>query len=294
MLTALGSIDERRCIVLLASGNTAGAMESCQQGIATLSPLAAKSPDDVRIQRLIASTEGSYANALRLSKKPQEAEKHARLALESFARLEVLAPNNAEYRRLASATGTVLATSLAAVGDTAGSLEAFQRSVQAMQVAIEIDPQDLGSALRLSVTLLAFSRRLAAGGAKDQAHDAAREALQLLDRTSQRPGAGAVEWNELADALLKVEWPDLRQWPKALQLAQHAVSATSRKNPFFLDTLAWALYRNGSATQAAETEREALNLLPAGSKDGLRDELSRGLKTFLNEAPEKGQVPENF
>lgn len=287
MLSALGAIDERRCVVLLAAGNSSGAAQACQEGIATLTPLAGKSPDDVKVQRLIATTEASYANALRLSKQPQDAEQHARLAIESLERLEVLAPNNAEYRRLASSSETILAGSLAASGNLPASLEAFRRSVQSMEAAIEIDPNDLGSALRLSVTLLAFSRRLAASGSKDEAHDAAKEALQLLERTSQRPGAGAVEWNELADALLKVEWPDLHQWPKALQLAQNAVSATGRKNPFFLDTLAWAWFRNGSASRAVETEREALGLLPAGSKGGLQDELTRGLKTFLGETPEK-------
>ena len=281
MLMALGAIDERRCIILLAGGNTKGSLEACQEGIATLSPLAANSPDDVRIQRLIASTEASYANALRLSKQPQEAEKHARLALESLDRLERLAPNNAEYRRMASSTQTVLAQTLTATGDAAGSLNAFRQAVQSMQVAIEIDPGDLGSALRLGVTLLAFSRRLASTGSAEAAHDAAQDALRLLDRTAAQPGAGPLEWNEFADALLKVDWPDLRRWPKALELARKSVAATERKNPFFLDTLAWAYFRNGNAAQAADTEREAIGLLPADSKGGLRDELQRGLTTFL-------------
>ena len=285
MRTALGTLDERRCIILLAAGNTAGAIESCQEGISTLSPMAQKAPDDLQIQRLIANTEGSYANAQRLSKNPQEAEKHARLALESLQRLELLAPNNAEYRRLASATETILAGSLAASGNMPAGLEAFRRAVQAMRIAIEIDPDDLGSALRLSVTLLAFSGRLAASGNQDAAHDAAREAVQLLQYTAERPGAGALEWNEYANALLKVDWPDLRQVNKALQLSQNAVAATSRKNPFFLDTLAWARFRNGETDKAADVEREALALLPPNSSGGLHDELAGALKAFLSGQP---------
>jgi tetratricopeptide (TPR) repeat protein len=128
---------------------------------------------------------------------------------------------------------------------------------------------------------MAFSRRLAATGDKTGAHDAAREALQLLDRTTQKPGAGPVEWNEYADALLKAEWPDLSRPRKALDLAQNAVSATKRTNPFFLDTLAWALYRTGDAGKAVAAEREAISLLPANAKGGLHDELDRGLNTFL-------------
>jgi tetratricopeptide (TPR) repeat protein len=283
MARALGTVDERRCIILLASGNNAAALESCQEGISILTPIARQAPDDVNIQRLIANNEGSYANALRLSKQPQEAEKHARLSLASLQHLEQLAPNNAEYRRLASSAESILALSLASSGNMPASFDAFRRAVQSMQIAMEIDPNDLGSALRLSVTLMSFSARLAATGNKEGAHDAAKEALQLLQQTAEKPGAGAVEWNEYADALLKVEWPELRQWPKALKLAQDAVSATARKNPFFLDTLAWAWFRNGEPSKAVDVEREALALLPPNSTGGLHDELAGALKTFLGE-----------
>ena len=284
MTRALGTVEERLCIVLLAAGNNAGAMESCRDGIATLSPLAQTLPDDVEVQRLIATTEASYANALRLSGKPQDAATQARLALESLQKLQSLAPSNAEYRRLSSSTETILAGCLAANGDIPASLDAFGRSIRSMEIAVEIDPSDLSSPLRLAGTLLAFSRRLAQGTEKARAHDAAQQALRLLEQTSQKPGAGAVEWNEYADALLKVDWPDLQRPDKALQLAGNAVASTKRGNPFFLDTLAWAYFRTGNAPKAVETERDALRLLPADAKGGLHDELAHGLESFLGGA----------
>ena len=277
---ALGTVDDRRCIAFLTAGNTVKALESCQEGIAILTPLAKSAPQDAEVQRLIATTEASYGNALRLSRKPQDAAQQARLALESFDRLEALAPSNAEYRRLASSAGTILALSLAATGDNSGSREAFRKSVQSMEIAVEIDPADLGSPLRLAVTLLAFSKRLQQTGDKTSAHQTAQDALALLERATQKPSAGAVEWNEYADALLKVDQPDLLQPAKALHLAQNAVAATNRTNPFFLDTLAWAYFRSGDAPKAAETERDALRLLPSGAKGGLHDELQHGLETF--------------
>ncbi len=277
---ALATVDDRRCIAFLTGGDPAKALDACQEGIAILSPLTKSQPQDAEILRLIATSEASYANALRLSRKPQDAAQQARLALESFDRLESLAPSNAEYRRLASSAGTILALSLAAAGDNAGSQAAFRQSVQAMELAVEIDPTDVNSPLRLAVTLLAFSRRLQQTGDKTGAHQTAQDALTLLDRATQKPSAGAVEWNEYADALLKVEQPDLLQPTKALQLAQNAVAATHRTNPFFLDTLAWAYYKTGDAPKAAETERDALRLVPADAKGGLRDELQHGLETF--------------
>ena len=277
----LGAVEERLCIMLLTTGDNAGALQSCRDTIATLSPLSRSLPGDLEVQRLIATTEGSYANALRLSGKPKDAATEANAALESLQKLQSLAPSNAEYRRLASTAEVILASSLAATGDVPGSLEAFGRSIRSMEIAVEIDPSDLGSPLRLAGTLLAFSRRLAQGPEKARAHDAAQEALRLLQQTCDKPGAGPVEWNEYADALIKVDWPDLQGPPKALQLAQNAVSSSKRQNPFFLDTLAWAYFRTGNAPKAVETEREALRLVPADAKGGLHDELARGLDSFL-------------
>ena len=280
MRRALGAIDGRRCTTLMGGGKTADALDACQEGISTLSPLSEKSETDMQVEHTVAATEASWANALRLSQKPQEAVKHATLALASLKRLQALAPNNAEYRRLSSTAETILANCLAADGRAAESIAAYRRAAQSMQIAMEIDPGDLGSALRLAVTLRSLARRLSAGGDKDSAHETARQALQLLEQTAQQPGAGAVEWNEYADALVKVEWPDLRQPARALQLARDAVAATNRKNPFILDTLAWACYRAGDPTQAVETEREALALLPPKATGGLSLELNQALKTF--------------
>jgi serine/threonine protein kinase len=278
---ALGTVDGRRCAALMATGDSSGAVQACEEGLSFLTPLAEVSGSDLEVQHAAATTNASYANALRLTGRSQDALKYAKVALDSFHHLEYLAPNNAEYRRLDSSAELILASSLSATNNLSASLEAYQRSVHAMQLAVEIDPSDLGSPLRLAFALRAFSQRLSAAGNRDEAHDAAKEALQLLKTTSEKPGAGPVEWNDYADALLKVEWPDLRQWPEALQLAQAAVAGTQRKNPICLDTLAWAYYRNGNAQVAIATEREALGLLPKGAQNGLHDELEVALNTFL-------------
>jgi len=65
-----------------------------------------------------------------------------------------------------------------------------------------------------------------------------------------------------------------------LRLAESAVAATRRRNPFFLDTLAWAWYRSKDASKAAGVEREAIALLPPNAQGGLHDELTTALRTF--------------
>jgi eukaryotic-like serine/threonine-protein kinase len=281
MRRALGSVDERRCIILLTSGRNSEALAACQEGIATLTPLAQDAPNDIQVQRMLASTEASNANALRFSGKPEAATQQARLALASLDRLQILAPENAEFRRMSASAEIILAGSLARTGDQQGSEQAYRRAARATELAVEIDPADLQSPLRLAVTLLALSRREASRGDKTSAHETARQALGLLRAVAEKPGAGAVEWNEYADALLKTDWPDLADNAEALRLAQKSVSATDRKNPFCLDTLAWAYFRTGDSAKAAATERDALSLLPANAHGGLHDELQQGLNTFL-------------
>jgi hypothetical protein len=65
-------------------------------------------------------------------------------------------------------------------------------------------------------------------------------------------------------------------------LALRATRTSKEPNALFLDTLAWAYFRNGDAPSAIRTEHEALRLVPAGNAlgQGLRSELEQGLKEF--------------
>src|ERR1019366_5952695 len=94
--------------------------------------------------------------------------------------------------------------------------------------------------------------------------------------------AGPYEWNDYANALVKSEIESLRQPDKRLGLALRATRAPKESNPLFLDTLAWAHFRNGDAPSAIRTEREALRLVPEGNAlgQGLRSELEQGLAQF--------------
>ena len=82
----------------------------------------------------------------------------------------------------------------------------------------------------------------------------------------------------------EAEIESLQQPAKALELALRATRATKESNAVFLDTLAWAYFRNGDVAAAIRTEREALRLVPAGNAlgQGLRSELEEGLAQFEN------------
>jgi tetratricopeptide (TPR) repeat protein len=151
-----------------------------------------------------------------------------------------------------------------------------------MQLLMSIDPTDskAPAGLALALTRMAFEMKKL--GDLASAEKAGRDAIELMRAVAERPGAGPYEWNDYANALVKSETESLRQPDKALELALRATRATKEANALFLDTLAWAYFRNGDAPAAIRTEREALRLVPEGNalRQGLRSELEQGLKEF--------------
>jgi tetratricopeptide (TPR) repeat protein len=117
-----------------------------------------------------------------------------------------------------------------------------------------------------------------------KAEKASSEAIALMRAMAEKPGAGPYEWNAYANTLLKSEIESFREPVKALELALRASRATKDSNATFLDTLAWAYFRNGDAASAIRTERQAMLLVPAGDAlgQGLRSELEEGLAQFEN------------
>jgi len=59
----------------------------------------------------------------------------------------------------------------------------------------------------------------------------------------------------------------------AVELAQRAVQLTDEKDPFILDTLASALFKQGKVEEAIRYQEKAVALLK--EQDGIRDEIKR-------------------
>jgi thiol-disulfide isomerase/thioredoxin len=65
----------------------------------------------------------------------------------------------------------------------------------------------------------------------------------------------------------------------AVELAQRAVQLTGEKDPFILDTLASALFKQGKVEEAIRYQEKAVALLK--EQDGIRDEIKRVLEERL-------------
>jgi serine/threonine protein kinase len=277
-----GYIQNRRCIVLAASGDAIHAAEACRSSIMFLEPVAVVLARDRLVRRTLASTCASFGNLLRHLDRLREAMNYFDKANAIFAALAAEQPNNVEYRRLMAYTQIYVAQALLAQGDRAGAMETYSKAVASMHTLMSIDPSDTKAPAGLALALTRMATEMKKIGDMENAGNAGREALELMRVVAERPGAGAYEWNDYANALLKTEIESLRQPVKALELALHATRASKEPNAMFLDTLAWAYFQTGDTASAIRTERQALTLVPAGNAlgQGLRAELEQGLAQF--------------
>ena len=74
-----------------------------------------------------------------------------------------------------------------------------------------------------------------------------------------------------ADLLLNIPDKSLQDWPKALELAQHAVENTERRDLQHLALLAKALRYAKRVPEAAATAEEAAKLLPPEEKRTVKE-----------------------
>jgi tetratricopeptide (TPR) repeat protein len=234
------------------------------------------------VRRTLASTCAAFGNLLRHLNQVPEALTQLAKASALFEALAKEQPNNVEYRRLIAYTQIYAAQALLAQEDRVGAMATYAKAVASMQTLMSIDPSDSKAPAGLALALTRMAAEMKKAGDLANAEKAGGEAIELMRAVAERPGAGAYEWNDYANALLKPEIESLRQPAKALELALRANRATKDSNAMFLDTLAWAYFRSGDARSAVRAERQALSLVPAGNAlgQGLRSELEQGLAQF--------------
>jgi tetratricopeptide (TPR) repeat protein len=104
--------------------------------------------------------------------------------------------------------------------------------------------------------------------------------VQLRRLCAEANPDNAEALNGCAWELLTSPEEKLRDAKAALPFAQKADEITKHENWAILDTLALALFRNGRKTEAIETERKAIALLPANKQPDTRRELEQRLEEF--------------
>ena len=154
---------------------------------------------------------------------------------------------------------------LAAVQNLAVSYAAAGRWDEALKLCDEVlrldckvlrpeHPRTLSAMKNLATSYAAVGRR-------DEALKLRREALPLYRKILGPEHSDTLQMmNELAWALSTSDAATIRNGTNAVQLAEAAAAATSRKNPDYLDTLAAAYAETQQFDKASAVEREAITL----------------------------------
>ena len=272
-------IQQRLCAMLPGIGDTVGALETCRESLRLLGPLVEKDPGNRLFKRMTAVSYGALGNVLRMTGKAEEALPSLRNASTIFDELSQAEPTNADYLRQTANIGVYLAPTLAQTGDAAGAKAAYEKTVATFDRLIQIEPGDSRSRSVMGLTLRRYSQFLSQAGDRTTARAMMVRSLDVQKPLVERPNVAPTLLNEYADSLLKCEYPELRNEKQALQIMLKVNTMTDGANPIFLDTLAWAYFRNHDVAQAIATQRKALSLLP-NQASSLRSEIEKGLTEF--------------
>jgi len=118
-----------------------------------------------------------------------------------------------------------------------------------------------------------------------QRNGQAHEALAHYQRAlAIKPGYVQAQ-NNLAWMLATSPEADVRNGPRAVELAQEANQTTGGENPSILDTLAAAYAEVGRFNEALETARRGLELAQSQSNIALADSLRNGIEHYQGKTP---------
>ncbi len=167
-------------------------------------------------------------------------------------------------------------TNLALLLDAMGKVDEAERL---FRTSVEAKRRRLGmSDPYTRIAISGYARLLERQERHDEALPLRRELLEHELALAESPGAPVRSLNRVAWALLTHDHAELRDATRALGLARRAAELSDHDDPAILDTLALALFETGDVDAAIETERRALELLPADAPD--RDGYVAALERF--------------
>lgn len=273
-------VQQRLCGMLPGVGDTAGAVTTCNESIRLLAPLVTEDPNNRLFQRMTAVSYGSLGNVLRTTGHVTEALPALQKAAGIFDDLSRADPTNADYRRQAANIGVYFAPALAQTGDVPGAMAAYEKTISLFGALLPIEPDDSRTRSVMAFTLGRYSEMLGKMGNRTKGRAMMAQSLDVQKPLVERPNVAATLLNNYADSLLKCEYPELRDAKRALEIMLKVDGMTRGASPIFLDTLAWAYFRNNDVARSIATEKKALSLLPPGQQSGLHAEIEKGLAEF--------------
>src|SRR5262249_26928497 len=130
------------CSVSPALGDMPTALDSCRKSVALYDGLGADALADRTLRRQAAGAKLGYANALRLSGRPEEALSVSAQAINPLRSLATEEPTNAPVRLELATALTRQATIEAALSRVKEALSSYQEGVEVFDGLLAIDPSN--------------------------------------------------------------------------------------------------------------------------------------------------------
>ncbi len=246
-----------------AQGGLDAALENYRAALNRAESLVAVDSKNDRSQRILAL---SYRKLGDLQNQTGDLKQALQNALKAAAINQTLAaadPDNAQARMNFVLSLTTTADLLNKTGDPLSSLSKSRQAVGILKKLSAAAPTDLFMRARLSDALVSTGAALAQQGKLVEARSTTSRGLAIYRDLASRTTATPDELSQYALNLLTCQPPDLREPANALRNAEQAVEKSGARDPKSLDVLAQAYFQNGDSARAVETEKLALNLLPA-------------------------------
>lgn len=266
----------------LLEGNATAALASLERALAMAQAIGAKNPSDPEAAEMVARALAGLGRVLVRLGRNSEGIAKLRDALTTQSQLSLAKPNQSLLRRDLGGYSVLLGDALLASKQLESAAESYSESVGVHRQLLRGDPKNRQY---LRDTYLALGRLASVQqqmGRHGEARDSTRSALELLAGLVDSPDATSYDLQSYVWLLVTSDYPELRDYAKALPYAKRAVSGG--ETPSTLDSLARAYHGLGMHRFAVETEQKALSLLPAtkpGEKaSALRAELEQNLKRF--------------
>ena len=260
------------------------------EGLQTIEAAGGK-PASTATRRAVASAYDHLGEILASTGAREEGLTKHRKSLDIYRELFQADPENPTARRDLIAVQQVMGGALLADGRSSEAIDAYHRALSLLDTQLKEDPQNRQSQRDVTVGLGRLADALVRSGRANAAHPVTERALQMLKPLIDLPAPSEMDLQQYCWLLVTTPFADLRNPPAALRYAQRAVAISKASDPGILDTLARAQAANRDFAGAAETERKALALLPAGSQSDLRKELEDNLTRFRRSAASTANPP---
>jgi hypothetical protein len=256
----VGTLEGRRCAYIASDNPTLGAV-ACERAIKVLDGLQGSSVDDEAYRLSYSMALGTLGRIRGLQSNRAEGIALLRRAVEIQEPAHKANPGDPYLLANRASVHSYLADVLLADGKRDQAVEMYREAVATLRRVGGNGRGDSRAYLQMAMLGARFSQILAKSD-PERAQALRQDALDHYRLAAEAPRAGAVEWNEYANALNECPYPSLRRPEVALEYARKAVDATKSTDPRALDTLAWAHYRAGDAAKAAEVGKQAIAIAP--------------------------------